>query len=585
MPANRASCPRHRSAIRAPRPWILAIGLALVSLAWLLLRSARNPARLRYPCQRAALSHVVALLLALPLAHRIARRTGARRGLVTAGLGAALVGVLLLGDLAGPVEALSRRPGIAPPPHADYTATLYLVEGAGGPSGTHHLGVDELLACMGADGAAFYRSPSPAAESGPDGIVGAADLVLVKINAQWAQRGGTNTDVLKGVIARVLEHPDGFTGEVVVVENTQGVGMLDWSEANAEDHGQSAADVVRGFAEAGHPVSSTLWDAVRAIPVAEYDQGDDRDGYVIGPLDPETHGSVSYPKFRTARGRRVSLARGIWNPATSTYDDAALTFLNIPVLKCHGAVYGVTGAVKNHMGSMTTALSTGAHSSVRYGMLGKFLAEVRRPDLNILDCIWVLARPPYGPSCTYAQATRLDVLMAAEDPVALDIWATKNLLVPAILANGYATYPMQDPDNPASIFRTYLDASMNEMLLAGIDVTNDPARMRVVSSDALGVEPAPPAAATASVTAVPNPFTAATTLRFSLPGAAPFRADVFDVSGRRVRTLHTPRAAAAGGEIRWDGRDGAGRRVAPGTYLLRVTSGGRAVEGKVSRLE
>lgn len=584
MPSTRPSCPRRRAAPKAPRPWILALGLALVSLAWLLVRSARNPARLRYPCQRAALSHVT-LLLALPLAHLIARRADPRRRLVTAGLGAALVGVLLLGDLADPVEALSRSRGIAPPPHADYTATLYLVEGAGGPSGTHHLGVDELLACMGADGTAFYRSPTPGPESGPDGIVGASDLVLVKINAQWAQRGGTNTDVLQGVIARVLEHPDGFTGEVVVVENTQGVGMLDWPEANAEDHGQSAADVVREFAEGGHPVSSYLWDTVRGISVAEYDQGDDRDGYVVGPLDPETHGSVSYPKFRTAGGRRVSLARGIWNPATSTYDDVALTFLNIPVLKCHGAVYGVTAAVKNHMGSMTTALSTSAHSSVRYGMLGKFLADVRRPDLNILDCIWVLARPPYGPSCTYAQATRLDALMAAKDPVALDLWATKNLLVPAILANGYTTYPMQDPDDPASIFRTYLDASMNEMLRAGIDVTNDPARMRVVSSAALGVETPAPAATNPVATAAPNPFTGATTLRFALPGTAPFRVEIFDVSGRRVRTLHAARGSAAEGETRWDGRDDAGRRVVPGTYCVRVSSGGAVAGGKVTRRE
>ena len=40
--------------------------------------------------------------------------------------------------------------------------------------------------------------------------------------AERPQRGGTNTDVLKGLIARILEHPDGFTGEVVVVEATVG---------------------------------------------------------------------------------------------------------------------------------------------------------------------------------------------------------------------------------------------------------------------------------------------------------------------------------------------------------------------------
>jgi hypothetical protein len=36
-----------------------------------------------------------------------------------------------------------------------------------------------------------------------------------------------------------------------------------------------------------------------------------------------------------------------------------------------------------------------------------------------------------------------------------------------------AYHDTQDPDNPASRFRTYLDRSMNEMLLADIDTTND----------------------------------------------------------------------------------------------------------------
>jgi len=53
------------------------------------------------------------------------------------------------------------------------------------------------------------------------------------------------------------------------------------------------------------------------------------------------------------------------------------------------------------------------------------------------------------------------------------------------------------------------------------------------------------------------------------------RAAVFDTRGRLVRNLVVPAAVGDGGRaLRWDGRDGQGRRVAPGVYFLRAESGG-----------
>ena len=74
--------------------------------------------------------------------------------------------------------------------------------------------------------------------------------------------------------------------------------------------------------------------------------------------------------------------------------------------------------------------------------------------------------------------------------------------------------------------------------------------------------------------AVPNPFNPATHFEFSLAGPADVSLTLFDVSGRRVRTLlDEPRA---GGEHRvaWNGRDQSGRAVASGTYFARLTVGG-----------
>jgi len=51
------------------------------------------------------------------------------------------------------------------------------------------------------------------------------------------------------------------------------------------------------------------------------------------------------------------------------------------------------------------------------------------------------------------------------------------------------------------------------------------------------------------------------------------RAEVFDVSGRRVRTV-VDRDCPAGSEtLVWDGADEAGRRVQQGAYFLRVVIG------------
>jgi hypothetical protein len=87
----------------------------------------------------------------------------------------------------------------------------------------------------------------------------------------------------------------------------------------------------------------------------------------------------------------------------------------------------------------------------------------------------VLAIPGAGPSASYSQATACDKLVAGTDPVALDSWAVKFILVPKLEAAGYtpAAYAAQNPDNPEGTFRRYLDRSMNRLLAADIPTTNN----------------------------------------------------------------------------------------------------------------
>jgi photosystem II stability/assembly factor-like uncharacterized protein len=70
----------------------------------------------------------------------------------------------------------------------------------------------------------------------------------------------------------------------------------------------------------------------------------------------------------------------------------------------------------------------------------------------------------------------------------------------------------------------------------------------------------------------PNPFTGATTIRLSLPSATKIGLDVYDVAGRRVRSLVTGRLAAGPHEFVWDGRNDAGRPIASGIYFVRLVT-------------
>jgi subtilisin family serine protease len=81
-----------------------------------------------------------------------------------------------------------------------------------------------------------------------------------------------------------------------------------------------------------------------------------------------------------------------------------------------------------------------------------------------------------------------------------------------------------------------------------------------------------------SLSALPNPFR--TTTRIDLAGPGDLR--IADISGRLVL-----RAALGPGarSFQWDGRDGHGRRVPPGVYLLRFEGAGAGSSGRIVRLE
>jgi hypothetical protein len=87
-----------------------------------------------------------------------------------------------------------------------------------------------------------------------------------------------------------------------------------------------------------------------------------------------------------------------------------------------------------------------------------------------------------------------------------------------------------------------------------------------------------PAAPGIEIEAEPNPFAQILELSYRLP-AAPALVNlwIYDVEGFRVRSLMQGAEAEGLGAVRWDGRDQAGRRVAPGIYIAYMEASAKGV--------
>jgi subtilisin family serine protease len=76
---------------------------------------------------------------------------------------------------------------------------------------------------------------------------------------------------------------------------------------------------------------------------------------------------------------------------------------------------------------------------------------------------------------------------------------------------------------------------------------------------------------------VPNPFTRTSALRFDLPAAPsgkwPVNVSVYNVAGRKMRTIVQGPLPAGRYTYEWDGRDDSGRMVSAGIYFLNVGAG------------
>jgi len=438
--------------------WCWIVGL--LAFLWILFRSGASPRRLSYPCQRAAMPVAVNWLLAVTAF--FAGSLLLRRLTKFCGVGILIAGVVwfvwtLPEFTRSEVNSIKSLP-VWEVPHP--ISTVFVMDSLPPTSGSLAAGnasvpdsclsdpsIDTLLLMMAKKDIILHKTASY-----PNGIVGADNVVIIKGNFQWTSRNTTSADRVKGLIWQILNHPDGFTGEILVCDNTQEIGTgINENDNNSEDPLQSIPDVVNTFYAKGYPVYYLDWNYIWDDVAMEYSAGDYNDGYVYEGIT-----KISYPKFRSPSGNHyISLRYGVWDSLSLEYDPSRLCIIDFPVLKAHSWA-GATIAVKNWVGMLTTAYADARYGDWNnmhntyffgtYALIARVMA-VTFPKLSIVDAAWTTT---YGPnSLTWIQNTKM--LAASTDPVAVSWYTAKFILTPI------ARYPTQtNPDYPYGSYNVKL---------------------------------------------------------------------------------------------------------------------------------
>ena len=188
--------------------------------------------------------------------------------------------------------------------------------------------------------------------------------------------------------------------------------------------------------------------------------------------------------------------------------------------------------------------------------LGYNVAFNVRPRPGALEAAWeTAAAPPPAGFNLYRRAA------AAGDAAGGEYVRLNGALV-----TGRSPFSYVDRDvTPGQEYEYLLEA----VATSGLAETFGPVRGRAPARVA--------AKATALYQNWPNPARDKTTIRYELRAPGEATLAVYDLSGRRVKTLTSGPAAAGVHDISWELTDEGGARVAPGVYLYRLTGGGETL--------
>jgi hypothetical protein len=150
-----------------------------------------------------------------------------------------------------------------------------------------------------------------------------------------------------------------------------------------------------------------------------------------------------------------------------------------------------------------------------------------------------------------------------------------NFVYVALWTESVQVIDVSDPDNASLVGNTHglefcegVEVANDVVYTASIDGLVEYAPQCVIASAVLFEKPTP--AVQARVTAWPNPFNPATTIRFEVAERQRVGVSVYTATGRHVTTLADRVFAVGAHELTWDGRDADGVQAASGVYFARV---------------
>lgn len=147
--------------------------------------------------------------------------------------------------------------------------------------------------------------------------------------------------------------------------------------------------------------------------------------------------------------------------------------------------------------------------------------------------------------------------LSAEDPPLLKIWTV----------GGAATHGTAEG--------LILSGTLGQMSPVG-RASNEAARLGsgfwsfAGSTDDPSPVPQLPTPTTRLFQPAPNPFNPQTTLHFTLSQDGPVSLVIYDIRGRKVRTLVHEQRAAGDHDVFWNGKDDFGNSMASGSYFCRM---------------
>ncbi|MCK4572672.1 T9SS type A sorting domain-containing protein, partial [candidate division WOR-3 bacterium] len=80
---------------------------------------------------------------------------------------------------------------------------------------------------------------------------------------------------------------------------------------------------------------------------------------------------------------------------------------------------------------------------------------------------------------------------------------------------------------------------------------------------------------------IPNPFVNSTLIRYQIDERQEIKIEIYDISGRLIRTLSSGIVEPGVHNLRWNGKDAEGKRVPAGIYFCRLSAGNRIQSRKM----